>query len=139
MLGAFSVFIVIWVIVYLAYPEVLKLKLFHLFISWPAFCFFVAIISNAFLEDRQVIELKDISEWKKYEIQFTDKSLKKTELTKTKTYDYWWIRKYYKTIEWLKFSVQTEQDKEIIEKLKKWNFENSELKKIFSGKIIKLK
>lgn len=139
LLGAFSVFIVIWVIVYLAYPEVLKLKLFHLFISWPAFCFFVAIISNAFLEDRQVIELKDISEWKKYEIQFTDESLKKTELIKTKTYDYWWVRKYYKTIEWLKFSVQTEQDKEIIEKLKKWDFENSELKKIFSGKIIKLK
>ena len=42
-------------------------------------------------------------------------------------------------LEWLKFSVQTEKDKEIIEKLKKWNFENSELKKIFSGKIIKLK
>ena len=121
------------------FSYLLKFKLFHLFVSWPIFCFFVAIISNAFLEDRQVIELKDISEWKKYEIQFTDESLKKTELIKTKTYDYWWIRKYYKTIEWLKFSVQTEQDKEIIEKLKKWDFENSELKKIFSGKIIKLK
>ena len=117
----------------------LKFKLFHLFVSWPIFCVFVVVFSNNIFEGKQLIELKDISEWRKYEIQFTDESLKKTELTKTKTYDYWWVRKYYKTIEWLKFSVQTEQDKEIIEKLKKWNFENSELKKIFSGKIIKLK
>ena len=121
------------------FSNLLKFKLFHLFVSWPIFCVFVVVLSNNIFEGKQLIELKDISEWKKYEIQFTDESLKKTELIKTKTYDYWWIRKYYKTIEWLKFSVQTEQDKEIIEKLKKWNFENSELKKIFSGKIIKLK
>ena len=121
------------------FSYLLKFKLFHLFVSWPIFCVFVVVFSNNIFEGKQLIELKDISEWRKYEIQFTDKSLRKTELTKTKTYDYWWVRKYYKTIEWLKFSVQTEQDKEIIEKLKKWNFENSELKKIFSGKIIKLK
>lgn len=121
------------------FSNLLKFKLFHLFVSWPIFCVFVVVLSNNIFEGKQLIELKDISEWKKYEIQFTDESLKKTELIKTKTYDYWWIRKYYKTIEWLKFSVQTEQDKEIIEKLKKWDFENSELKKIFSGKIIKLK
>ena len=121
------------------FSYLLKFKLFHLFVSWPIFCVFVVVFSNNIFEGKQLIELKDISEWRKYEIQFTDESLKKTELTKTKTYDYWWVRKYYKTIEWLKFSVQTEQDKEIIEKLKKWNFENSELKKIFSGKIIKLK
>ncbi len=121
------------------FSNLLKFKLFHLFVSWPIFCVFVIVLSNNIFEGKQLIELKDISEWKKYEIQFTDESLKKTELTKTKTYDYGWVRKYYKTIEWLKFSVQTEQDKEIIEKLKKWNFENSELKKIFSGKIIKLK
>lgn len=121
------------------FSYLLKFKLFHLFVSWPIFCVFVVVFSNNIFEGKQLIELKDISEWRKYEIQFTDKSLRKTELTKTKTYDYWWVRKYYKTIEWLKFSVKTEQDKEIIEKLKKWNFENSELKKIFSGKIIKLK
>ena len=121
------------------FSYLLKFKLFHLLVSWPIFCVFVVVFSNNIFEGKQLIELKDISEWRKYEIQFTDESLKKTELTKTKTYDYWWVRKYYKTIEWLKFSVQTEQDKEIIEKLKKWNFENSELKKIFSGKIIKLK
>lgn len=121
------------------FSYLLKFKLFHLFVSWPIFCVFVVVFSNNIFEGKQLIELKDISEWKKYEIQFTDKSLKKTELTKAKTYDYGWVRKYYKTIEWLKFSVQTEQDKEIIEKLKKWNFENSELKKIFSEKIIKLK
>lgn len=121
------------------FSYLLKFKLFHLLVSWPIFCVFVVVFSNNIFEGKQLIELKDISEWRKYEIQFTDKSLKKTELTKTKTYDYWWVRKYYKTIEWLKFSVKTEQDKEIIEKLKKWNFENSELKKIFSEKIIKLK
>lgn len=121
------------------FSYLLKFKLFHLFVSWPIFCVFVVVFSNNIFEGKQLIELKDISEWKKYEIQFTDKSLKKTELTKTKTYDYGWVRKYYKTIEWLKFSVKTEQDKEIIEKLKKWDFENSELKKIFSEKIIKLK
>ena len=121
------------------FSYLLKFKLFHLFVSWPIFCVFVVVFSNNIFEGKQLIELKDISEWRKYEIQFTDKSLKKTELTKTKTYDYWWVRKYYKTIEWLKFSVKTEQDKEIIEKLKKWDFENSELKKIFSEKIIKLK
>ena len=121
------------------FSYLLKFKLFHLFVSWPIFCVFVVVFSNNIFEGKQLIELKDISEWRKYEIQFTDKSLRKTELTKTKTYDYWWVRKYYKTIEWLKFSVKTEQDKEIIEKLKKWDFENSELKKIFSEKIIKLK
>ncbi|RAL55908.1 hypothetical protein BLD25_03670 [Candidatus Gracilibacteria bacterium GN02-872] len=121
------------------FSYLLKFKLFHLLVSGPIFCVFVVVFSNNIFEGKQLIELKDISEGRKYEIQFTDKSLKKTELTKTKTYDYGGVRKYYKTIEGLKFSVKTEQDKEIIEKLKKGNFENSELKKIFSEKIIKLK
>ena len=65
--------------------------------------------------------------------------LQTTDLEKTVKYDYWWVESIFKTNEWLKFSVQTDKDREIIEKLKKWDYSDEKLKRIFENNILKLK
>ena len=90
------------------------------------------------MENNKIITLNEISDWKKYEVMLP-LDLQTTDLEKTVKYDYWWVESIFKTNEWLKFSVQTDKDREIIEKLKKWDYSDEKLKRIFENNILKLK
>lgn len=116
-----------------------KLKMFHLFFSWPIFAFLVFFIWNNIFENKQEISLKNISEWKKFEVIFNDSDLTKTSVSRIENYDYGGVRTYYDRIKWFNFSVLDENDKEIIEKIQSWENIPDEIKKIFSEKIYKLK
>lgn len=115
-----------------------KKFLFTVILSWPLIVLLLYFSLPFVLETKKEITLENIWLWDKYKIEF-ENDLQKTDYLSEKTYDYWWVRKYYQTLKWLNFSVKTQEDKEIIEKILKWENLPEELKKIFSQKIYKLK
>lgn len=132
------IFIIVLVVIWKAFPNLYSSKKFHLFISWPIFWIILIpmILNN--LETKEEILLKDLVEGKKFQVEFQDSSLKKTSVKSTKKYDYWWVRTYYETVNWLKFSVKNLEDKEIIKKIQKNEWLSEDLQKIFSQKIYKV-
>ena len=116
--------------------------LISIIITW----FLSYFIGNSIFENKKLISLDEINNWKKYEINFTNPNLETNKIIWRKTYDYGWIKTSYKQIKWLKFSVKDENDKKIIEKIKKlknnnyWNsVEEEKINKIFEQPIYKLK
>jgi len=103
-------------------------------------------ITNITLDNKKLISLENIDKWQKYELNFSDSSLKKTKVTWRTTYDYWGIRTYYSQIKWLKFSVKKEDDLKVIKKIidiKKYNTFNNVneniVEKMFNWIIYKLR
>jgi len=116
--------ILLWIIYYFSkdiIPEKYK-KIFLVLMLLPIFSFFVfKPIFNSFIENKQKIELKDLKNAKKIEIKFTDYSVMKEKATNSTHYDYGGTRTYYQKNTWLKFSIYSEDDKKILEKIKNYS------------------
>lgn len=110
---------------------------FSILFFGPSFAFVFSLVANFFIENRQSIDLQNIDEWKKFTIEFFDPSLITTTETRKQTYDYGGTRTYYEQTTGLQFSIKNENDKKIIEKIKKWNTGNEKLDLIFSQNIYK--
>lgn len=134
----FAFLLIISICLYYLNPALKRSKFFHIFLTWPTLGFLAFLIWNFILENNKIIILNEISDWKKYEV-ILPLDLQTTDLEKTVKYDYWWVESIFKTNEWLKFSVWTDKDREIIEKLKKWDYSDEKLKRIFENNILKLK
>lgn len=91
------------------------------------------------LEEKRAISLDSIDAGKKFEIHFSDPSLKTTSFVRTETYDRGGVRTHYNTIEGLRFSVQDPEDHTIIETLQNSDNVPAETKTIFLENIYKLK
>ena len=119
----------IWII-----PKLLFLSIWGLifinFVFTPLF--------NTILEKKQKIEISNLDEAKKIELKFKDFSVMQEKQTHSTKYDYGGVRTYYSKNTWLKFSIKTEEDKKIIEKIKNLE-ENLEIKKMFDWDLYKLK
>ncbi len=100
-------------------------------------------IVNLIIETKTPISLENIDISKKYKIEFASSDLTQKIQTSTKTYDYGGVRTYYSQNEWLKFSIASNEDMKIIEKIDeiiKTNTSDSDsIKKIFTQPIYKLK
>ncbi|PZM80137.1 hypothetical protein DLH72_05320 [Candidatus Gracilibacteria bacterium] len=132
------IFIIALVVIGKYFPNLYSSKKFHLFVSGPIFgIILIPMILNN-LETKEEILLKDLVEGKKFQVEFEDSSLKKTSVKSTKKYDYGGIRTYYETVNGLKFSIKSLEDKEIIKKIQKNEGLSEDLQKIFSQKIYKV-
>jgi hypothetical protein len=103
--------------------------------------FLFAPIFNLFLESKNHVTISEITQSKKYESEFSNTELSTTEETGRTSYEHGWIRTSYKQNIWLKFSVRDSKDQEVLEYITKQinNWETSELTKIFTEKIYKIK
>ena len=114
-------------------------KIIYFIIALPIFSFFIfQPIFNWILENKEKIELNNLVETKKSELKFIDYSIMQEKQTSSTRYDYGGTKTYYERNIWLKFSVKTEEDKKIIEKIKNLDSENK-IKKMFKWPIYKLK
>jgi len=136
--------IVLWIFYYFTkdlIPEKYK-KIFIILILLPIFSFFIfKPIFNSVLENKQKIELSDLKQAKKVELNFKDSSVMQEKIVWKKSYDYGGKRTYYEKNTWLKFSVNSEDDKKVLEKIIKmeetdWN---NEIIKMFNWDLYKLK
>ena len=124
-----------------------KLKIILFWLLWiPIFSFLIfQPIFNSFLENKQSIELNKIVSSEKIELKFKDSSIMKERKISSTRYDYGGIKTYYEKNKWLKFSVKTKEDKEILKKIQELKndeyFDNSENKivKMFNWDLYKLK
>lgn len=115
---------------------------FLVLLIWPIFSFLIFIpVFNLILESEQKISIEQLTEWKKYRVNFKHQELINEEVIGTTKYDYGWIKTHYSKNIWLKFSVLSENDKKIIKYIKwLWNqMEKSDIGKIFLWDIYKLK
>lgn len=148
----FSWFTILWIIgvvfwIYFSYsilfswnysPKTKKIVL-ALFI-WPVFATFIVYpIWNMIIDNKKEIQLENIWTWQKFEVNFQRSDLKSEIVTSTTRYDYWGVRTYYESKGWLKFSVKTEEDKKIVEKIKTFDKKTNIIYDIFHEKIYKLK
>lgn len=138
-LFSFIVFCLILYWIYFLNKEILKSKNFQFFIIWPFFALLSFLFFSNFFEFKKEISLQNISEWKKFEIVFENPDLKEIQEIWKKRYDYWWIETTFKEKTWLSFSVKSDEDKKIIEKIKNKDWISEELKNIFSEKIYKIR
>ena len=95
-------------------------------------------IFNNFLENKEKIEISNLDEAKKVELKFKDFSVMQERKTSSTRYDYGGVKTYYSKNTGLKFSVKTDEDRKIIEKIKELE-ENLEIKKMFDWDLYKLK
>lgn len=122
-------------------------KLLMFIIVWPLLMYTVIIpLANIVIENKTEIVLENLNKWKKIELNFPAWYNKSQVTTSTTKYDYGGVRTYYKENEWFKFSIQSEEDVSLINKI----IENKEgyktvttneenLNKLFEGKLYKLK
>jgi len=133
--------IVIWIVYYIfkdKIPEKYN-KAFLVLIWLPIFSFIIfQPIFNSVLENKQKINITELNKLQKVELNFTDTSVMRGKTISSSHYDYGGTRTYYQKNTWLKFSVKTDEDKEIIEKIKNWTV-IWEVEKMFNGIIYKLK
>ena len=81
---------------------------------------FIPMFSNI-IENKESIEIWNVELWNKYELDFWELEAFPKKTIKTQSYSYWWKRTYYSQNIWLKFSVKTQEDKDIIQKINSWN------------------
>lgn len=114
-----------------------NILIYTFFIFWPILGVIIFFLTQLSIEDKQKINLKDISEWEKFVVEFSHPELTKTIETSRQTYDYGGTRTYYEQTTGLQFSIQDENDKTIIEKIKNGKTGNEKLDIIFSQDIYK--
>jgi len=84
--------------------------------------------------NKEEIKINEISNWSKYEIIYWNQEKK---VVKTKKYDYGWVRTYYESETWIKFSIKDWKDKEVLNKIitegkiKGWEIEKISLWKAY--------
>lgn len=111
--------------------SILPKRILIIFIIGPIFTL-ISMWFFSLFESKSVIEITNITDWKKYEIRYNVSAEKNI---KTKRYDYGWIRTYYEQKVWLKFSVKWDKDKEIIEKIiSEWKTQWWEIEKLLKWK-----
>jgi len=100
-------------------------KFLLIWIIWPIFMFLVVIpITNAILEWKDKVDVNHLDIWQKYELEFTNADIKKQKITSTTRYDYGGVKTYFEEKKWIKFSIESEKDKEIIKKIKEMKKNN---------------
>ncbi len=103
-------------------------KYFALLIFGPVYLFFIVMpLTNIIIENKQVYSLEKVDYGKKYELTFQNEKFTNTETLSYTTYDYWGRRTYYKKNEWLKFSIKSDQDLEIMKKIQKLNTRENDI------------
>jgi len=133
--------IVIWIVYYIFKDKISEKynKAFLVLIWLPIFSFLIfQPIFNSVLENKQKINLAELNKVEKAELNFTDTSVMHGKTISSSHYDYGGTRTYYQKNTWLKFSVKTDEDKEIIKKINILQ-EDNEIKKMFDWDLYKLK
>jgi hypothetical protein len=111
-----------------------------IFILVPILSFLYYYLFNNILDNKKEISLKELHSWKKIRLEFENPNFFKEKVVWRTKYDYWWIKTYYETNVWLKFSIKNENDKKILKKIKNivnwnvtyWNSYNEEkIKEMF--------
>ncbi len=118
--------------------------LYCFWILWPLLLFLFIPFFNNIIEKKELIEIWNIQMWNKYELDFWALQVSPQNIINTQNYSYWWKRIYYSQNIGLKFSIKTQEDKDIIQKINSWNswYENPQnimLKNMFEWNIYKLK
>ncbi len=75
-------------------------------------------IISTIIEKKEQVHIDHIETWKKIELNFSSWYDKNKTTTSTSRYDYWGVRTYYKENTWIKFSIQTQEDIDLIKKIK---------------------
>lgn len=88
-------------------------------------------ISEKLFQTNKITELQDITSGDKFRIPFSAELKWPEMITSTTRYDHGGVRYEYSQLEWLKFSVKTDADREILQKIYNWR-SPSEVQKIFS-------
>ena len=99
---------------------------------WPLFSVYIAKPLFWLFNKKELIEINEIDNWPKYEIIYWDNQKK---VVKTVKYDYWGVRTYYEQKSWIKFSVKSIEDKDIINKIiEEWSSKWWEIEEIWKWK-----
>lgn len=117
-----------------------------LIFSVVAVFFIFKPIFNVALESKTQTEILEINKAKKVELHFKNSTAMPERKTSTTRYDYGGVRTYYEQNKWLQFSVKTQEDKKILEKIEElknsWdsgNIDEEKIKKMFDWDLYKLK
>lgn len=116
------------------------------FIIWPLLLFLLIPLFNVIIESKNYTDLSQLWYWRKYEIDYGNLNKYEPEVLDTKKYDYGWVKTYYSQIVGIRFSVENQDDQDIIlhtNSLKKslwelWEYDQK-LKEFFEWTIYKMK
>ena len=126
--------------------SVLRVIIFWIAFLWPFMSLFSTVGSignpfNALFEDKKEIPIEKITQWQKFELTYPNSNII-PKTTSQKRYDYGGVRTTTKSYTWLKFSIESEADEEVLRKIQElrdndWSIITS--KNMFEWKIYQLK